>query len=77
MQHAGERAELFRAVLAEGIFKREENPLRMTVSIGLAGFPVHGFASGDIYRAALDAFQSAQESGGNCVKVAAVKTSTD
>ncbi|MFN0119082.1 MAG: diguanylate cyclase [Blastocatellia bacterium] len=58
------------AALSFPQFDRESQPLRVTVSIGVAEFPLNGQTAEDVLKAADFALYRAKDTGRNCVKLA-------
>jgi len=64
-------AERLRAALeADAVLHARD----VTVSVGIAGFPDHGDSPGEIMRMAFAAVSLAKRCGGNCVKVASIRS---
>ncbi|MFW5879023.1 MAG: diguanylate cyclase [Myxococcota bacterium] len=63
-------AERIRCRIEEEIFQTEVGPLRVTISMGIAGFPRHGEHKQELIEKADQALYAAKESGRNRVVIA-------
>lgn len=64
-------AERIRKTVGEARIDRSEGePIRVSVSIGVAGYPDHGKSAEDLFRAADRAMYEAKQAGRNCVRAA-------
>jgi diguanylate cyclase len=63
-------AERIRSSIAGEVFGSPDAPVSITVSVGVASFPVHAASVDDLVEAADQAVYRAKRRGKNCVELA-------